>query len=113
MLAKEQIRQCFNCKNIVDCWGIFRDFSTEPVNPKDLKLVGVDFENMEFSTVHDFYATVSLAYISAVTPEVSVETRGDILQTIIAVAEALTNSSNAEWECPPDWAYEPEESVEW
>ena len=110
MLAKEQICQCFDCKNIVDCWGINRDFSTKPVNSKELKIGGVDFENIELSTLHEFYTVVTLAYISAISPEVSRETRGDILQTITVVVEALTNSSNADWECPPDWTYEPEES---
>lgn len=108
MLAKEMITQCLNCKNVEACWVPDREFSTKPINSKNIKLTSktIDLEALEIDTLHKFHFATTSMYIRAVLPGLDQEALLDITSTSIFIIEALTNSSNAEWECPPDHVYE-------
>ena len=107
MLAKELITQCFNCINIVDCWGPNREFVTDPINPRNIKITqnNIDIKHLGIDTVHKFHVATTSMYLSAVLPDLDPEAGVDLVNTIIFVTEALTHSSNKAWECPPDKVY--------
>ena len=108
MLAKEMITQCLNCKNVEACWVPDREFATKPINPRNIKLTRktIDLEALEIDTLHKFNLATTSMYIRAVLPGLDQETLLDIVSTSIFIIEALTNSSNAVWECPPGCVYE-------
>lgn len=108
MLAKEMIAQCLNCKNVEACWVPDREFATPPINSRDVKLTtkNIDLETFEIDTLHRFNLATTSMYIGVMLPGIDQETLLDIVSTSIFIIEALTNSSNAVWECPPGCAYE-------
>ena len=112
MLAKEMIIQCLNCKNVKSCWFPDRKFATTPINPKHEKLTRttIDLAAFDIDTLHKFHIGTTSMYIRAVLPGHDQDEIIDMINTSVFVIEALTNSSNAAWECPPDRVYEPKET---
>lgn len=109
MLAKELIMQCFNCKNAVDCWGLNREFMTDPTDTKDIEVThkNIDLEQFGVDTVHKFCLATNSMYVGAALPILDKDVKLDIVNSIVCMTEALTNSNRMAWECPPDREYIP------
>lgn len=111
MRAKELIIKCFNCKNVVDCWGLNREFMTDPTDTKEIEVTHkvIDLEQFEVDTVHKFCLATNSMYVAAALPILDNDVKLEIVNTVTCVTEALTNSKRTAWECPLDREYTPKE----
>lgn len=116
MLAKELLIDCLNCKNNVNCWGLNRKFNFDGKNPKEINIsidaYSKNLKKLDVDSLHKAQVTASMIFVRTMflQPVGMNEIVKDILQTSMCVIEALTNSSNAEWECPPEWNYIPKDA---
>jgi len=113
MLAKKLLINCLNCKNTIECWGLNRPDMSVGRNPKEI-LISMDayaknLKKMGAKSLHDAHVAASVIFVRTMflQPIGMNETITDILQTSMCVTEALTNSSNADWDCPQEWGYVP------
>lgn len=111
MRAQDLLKKCFGCKSVSDCWAPEREFASDPINSKDVRLATrtLDLKALKVDTLHRFHIATVTMYINTVSPGLDGDTLLDIVNTSVFITEALTNSSNEAWNCPPDHTYEPQE----
>lgn len=111
MLAKDLLINCFNCKNNVSCWGLDREIESDKQDPKKMKISTKGYiknlKMFDIDYLYDIHTIASVIYIRSMfsQPTGMNDMVEDILQTSMCVIDALTNSSNDQWECPNEYEY--------
>lgn len=103
MLPREKLKQCFTCKNNLECFGLLEnvplgknchDFS---INHLALKKFIDEYLGGDEVSIGEQYGIISAAFLKTLMSD-GVATRKDIYQ-LICVLCALCNTSDDTWIC--------------
>ena len=108
MKSRDKLKECLNCKHIIECWGLDRDYAS--LHPEKVRLtlrsrLRIAIELITHKpTLREFHSMLVVVYVRSMT--VHSERWEDITQTSMLVMEGLVNASMDRWECPEEFVFE-------
>jgi len=118
MLPRDKLKQCFNCKNNINCWGLNEDIplgkneKESSIQCKGLTFLISRYMEDQKCNIGEQFGILSAGFLQTLRSDKE-SPRRDVYQMIFVLA-ALANTTNADWVCPAEdekseekWNYEP------
>lgn len=120
MLPREKLIQCFNCKHSIDCWGLNEDVpqgkdeNAYSIPTKALTFLMAKNMNEGELSIKEQFGMFCAAFLQTLRHDQESDLR--VINQILNVLCACSNSSGTNWHCPGEnpelnekWTYEPRE----